>query len=87
MHGQNGYSNNNPENAIWRINQLHRKIEMHRDEIVLTQAYDTDDMDVLLIAYGATTGASRNTESSLRGNDGNIKPEKREPQSSQRAQR
>ncbi|MBW2631995.1 MAG: 2-oxoacid:acceptor oxidoreductase subunit alpha [Deltaproteobacteria bacterium] len=59
MHGPDGYSNNNPENAIWRINQLHRKIEMHRDEIVLTKTYDTDDMDVLLIAYGATTGASR----------------------------
>ena len=59
MHGPNGYSNNNPENAKWRINQLHRKIEMHRDEIVLTKAYDTDDMDVLLIAFGATTGASR----------------------------
>ncbi len=59
MHGPDGYSNNNPENAAWRINQLHRKIEMHRGEIVLTKTYDTDDMDVLLIAYGATTGASR----------------------------
>ena len=68
MHGQNGYSNNNPENAIWRINQLHRKIEMHRDEIVLTQAYDTDDMDVLLIAYGATTGASRAAAQQARKN-------------------
>jgi 2-oxoglutarate/2-oxoacid ferredoxin oxidoreductase subunit alpha len=59
MHGPDGYSNNNPENANWRINQLHRKIEMHRDEIVLTKAYNTEDMDVLFIAYGATTGASR----------------------------
>lgn len=59
MHGPDGYSNNDPENANWRINQLHRKIEMHRDEIILTKTYDTDDMDVLLIAYGATTGASR----------------------------
>ena len=59
MHGPDGYSNNSPENANWRINQLHRKIEMHRDEIVLTKAYDTDDMDVLLVAFGATTGASR----------------------------
>ena len=59
MHGPDGYSNNNPENAIWRINQLHRKIEMHRDEIVLTKTYDIDDIEILLIAYGATTGASR----------------------------
>jgi 2-oxoglutarate ferredoxin oxidoreductase subunit alpha len=59
MHGPDGYSNNNPDNANWRINQLHKKIEMHRDEIVMTQSYDTDDMDVLIVAFGATTGASR----------------------------
>ena len=59
MHGPDGYSNNDPENAIWRINQLHRKIEMHRDEIVLTKSYDIDDMDILVIGYGATTGACR----------------------------
>ncbi len=59
MHGPDGYSNNNPENAVWRITQLHRKIEMHRDEIVMTKSFDTDDMDVLFVAYGATTGASR----------------------------
>lgn len=59
MHGPDGYSNNNPDNANWRINQLHKKIEMHRDEIVMTRSYDTDDMDVLIVAFGATTGASR----------------------------
>lgn len=59
MHGPEGYSNNNPENAKWRITQLHRKIEMNRDEIVMTKSYHTDDMDVLIVAFGATTGASR----------------------------
>ncbi|MEA2013848.1 MAG: 2-oxoacid:acceptor oxidoreductase subunit alpha, partial [Thermodesulfobacteriota bacterium] len=59
MHGPDGYSNNNPENANWRIDQLHKKIEMHRDEIVFTKSYDTDDMDILLVVYGATTGAGR----------------------------
>lgn len=59
MHGPDGYSNNNPDNANWRINQLHKKIEMHRDEIVMIRSYDTDDMDVLIVAFGATSGASR----------------------------
>jgi len=68
MHGPDGYSNNNPENAIWRINQLHRKIELHRDEIVLTKSYDTDDMDVLIIAFGATAGASRAAAKEARNN-------------------
>ena len=59
MHGPDVYSNNDSENALWRINQLHRKIEIHRDELVLTKSYDCADMDILVIAYGATTGASR----------------------------
>ena len=52
MHGTDGYSNNDPANAAWRVRQLHDKIERHRDEIVLTQSYYTDDMDVLIVALG-----------------------------------
>ena len=59
MHGADGYSNNDPANAAWRIRQLHDKIDRHRDEIVLTQSYYTDDMDVLIVALGATTRAAR----------------------------
>jgi len=66
MHGPDGYSNNNPANAAWRVTQLHRKIEMHRDEIVLTKTFDTDDADILLIAFGATTRASRAAALELR---------------------
>jgi 2-oxoglutarate ferredoxin oxidoreductase subunit alpha len=66
MHGPDGYSNNNSANAAWRITQLHRKIEMHRDEIVLTKTFDTQDADILLIAFGATTRASRAAALELR---------------------
>lgn len=59
MHGRDGYSNNDPANAAWRVAQLHRKIEMHRDEIVLTKSFAAEDADVLLIAFGATTRAAR----------------------------
>ena len=59
MHGKDGYSNNDPANAAWRVRQLHEKLERHRDEIVLTQCFDTDDMDVLLVTFGATTRAGR----------------------------
>ncbi|MBU2054354.1 MAG: 2-oxoacid:acceptor oxidoreductase subunit alpha [Proteobacteria bacterium] len=59
MHGRDGYSNNDPANAAWRVAQLHRKIEMHQDEIVLTKSFAVEDADVLLIAYGATTRAGR----------------------------
>ena len=66
MHGPDGYSNNNPANAAWRVTQLHRKVEMHRDEIVLTKTFDTEDADILLIAFGATTRASRAAALELR---------------------
>jgi 2-oxoglutarate/2-oxoacid ferredoxin oxidoreductase subunit alpha len=66
MHGPDGYSNNNPANATWRVAQLHRKIEMHRDEIVITKTFDTEDADVLFIAFGATTRASRAAALELR---------------------
>ncbi|MEN6438929.1 MAG: 2-oxoacid:acceptor oxidoreductase subunit alpha [Syntrophobacter sp.] len=59
MHGPDGYSNNNPANAAWRVAQLHTKIENHLDRIVLTKSFDTEDMDVLLVTCGATTRAAR----------------------------
>jgi 2-oxoglutarate ferredoxin oxidoreductase subunit alpha len=59
MHGADGYSNNDPANAAWRVRQLHEKIELHRDEIVLTQSYYADDLEVLIVALGATTRAGR----------------------------
>ena len=59
MHGPDGYSNNDPANANWRVRQLHEKLERHREEIVLTKSFYTDDMDVLLVTLGATTRAGR----------------------------
>lgn len=60
MHGPEGVSNNNPANAAWRVEQLHRKLERYREEIVLTRQYDTDgELDVLLIAFGITTRVAR----------------------------
>lgn len=60
MHGKDGYSNNDPANAAWRVGQLHEKLARHREDIVLTNTFDTgDDMDVLLVTLGATTRAAR----------------------------
>jgi 2-oxoglutarate/2-oxoacid ferredoxin oxidoreductase subunit alpha len=39
---------------------------MHRDEIVLTKCFATEDADVLLVAFGGTTGASRAAALELR---------------------
>jgi 2-oxoglutarate/2-oxoacid ferredoxin oxidoreductase subunit alpha len=66
MHGPDGCSNNDPANAAWRVEQLHRKIETHRDEIVITKTFDAEDAEVLLVAFGATTRASRAAALELR---------------------
>lgn len=66
MHGPDGRSNNDPANAAWRVAQLHRKIEMHRDEIVITKSFAAEDAEILLIAFGATTRASRAAALELR---------------------
>ncbi|MCG8400637.1 MAG: 2-oxoacid:acceptor oxidoreductase subunit alpha [Firmicutes bacterium] len=59
MHGYDGYSNNDPANAAWRVAQLQQKIERHRDEIVTTKSFAAADADVLLVSFGATTRAAR----------------------------
>lgn len=59
MHGTDGYSNNDPANAAWRVRQLHEKIERYRDDIVLTRSYYTEEMEVLIVTLGATTRAGR----------------------------
>lgn len=66
MHGPDGYSNNAPANATWRVSQLHEKLERHRDEIVLTKTFAIEDAEVLLVAFGATTRASRAAALELR---------------------
>ncbi|MBM4314367.1 MAG: 2-oxoacid:acceptor oxidoreductase subunit alpha, partial [Deltaproteobacteria bacterium] len=66
MHGTDGCSNNDPANATWRVAQLHRKIEMHRDEIVICKTFSTEDAEILFIAYGATTRSSRAAALELR---------------------
>jgi len=59
MHGADGTSNNNPDNAAARIRHLHEKFERHRDEIAMTRCFDTADADVLIVTLGAPTRAGR----------------------------
>jgi 2-oxoglutarate ferredoxin oxidoreductase subunit alpha len=66
MHGLDGCSNNDPANAARIVEQLHRKLELHRDEIVVTKGFDVEDAEILLIGYGATARASREASRELR---------------------
>ncbi|MFL9824314.1 2-oxoacid:acceptor oxidoreductase subunit alpha [Rhodoplanes sp. SY1] len=66
MHGPDGYSNNSPENAARQIARKNAKFEHHRAEIVKTKAFEADDADILLVAFGTVTRAARAAAAKLR---------------------
>ncbi|MDR1921256.1 MAG: 2-oxoacid:acceptor oxidoreductase subunit alpha [Candidatus Adiutrix sp.] len=59
MHGEDGYSDNSPDNAGRRISQLHRKLEKNIDDIVMTRSFDLDGCDTLIVAVGSAVRAAR----------------------------
>jgi 2-oxoglutarate ferredoxin oxidoreductase subunit alpha len=59
MHGADGTSDNNPDNAAARIRHLHEKIDRHRDAVVMTRAFDAADAEVLIVTLGAPVRAAR----------------------------
>lgn len=60
MHGEDGYSNNDPANAARKIARLFTKITAHRGEVVRVRAYGCEgDLDVLLVAFGCTVRPAR----------------------------
>ncbi len=60
MCGPEGFSNNDAEIATWKIDQLHKKLEVHRDEIVETKTFLMDDEpEIVFITFGATTRVAR----------------------------
>lgn len=59
MHGPEGTSENDPENAARRVAALHAKLERDREAIVKTAAFGADDPEVLVVALGAAVRAAR----------------------------
>jgi 2-oxoglutarate ferredoxin oxidoreductase subunit alpha len=58
MHGYKGYSQNDPDNAAWKIRHLTDKIYNYLDEITETKEICTEDMDLLIITSGSTVRAA-----------------------------
>ncbi|TEB04462.1 2-oxoglutarate oxidoreductase subunit KorA [Pelotomaculum schinkii] len=61
MHGESGYSQNDPANAGEKIKRLFSKIEDRLDEFVLYKHYYDlqEDLDLLIITFGCTTRPAR----------------------------
>ena len=55
MHDELGRPCTNPQNADRYIRHLTSKIEGHKDEIAITNRFELDDAEYVIIAYGGTT--------------------------------
>ncbi len=60
MHGEDGFSNNDPANAARKIARLFTKITSHREEVVQVKGYGCDGtLDILLVTFGCTVRPAR----------------------------
>ncbi|TYP59859.1 2-oxoacid:acceptor oxidoreductase subunit alpha [Thermosediminibacter litoriperuensis] len=59
MHDETGYPNNVPDNAEKVIKRLYKKIYDHRDEIIITKEYETEDAEIILVSFGASARSAR----------------------------
>jgi len=58
MHGEAGYSQNDPKNAAKKTRHLYDKIYNFLDEIIETKQVMIDDMDLLVVTSGGTARAA-----------------------------
>lgn len=54
-HDETGFATSKPEKIEELIQRLHRKIENHKNEIVMTRNYYLEDAEIALFAYGCTS--------------------------------
>jgi 2-oxoglutarate ferredoxin oxidoreductase subunit alpha len=69
MHGYEGYSQNGPDNAAWKIRHLADKIYNFLDDIIETREFFTEEMDLLIITSGSTVRSAHEAVQQAR-NDG-----------------
>jgi 2-oxoglutarate ferredoxin oxidoreductase subunit alpha len=59
VHDEKGYPTTNPEIAEKLITRLSKKLTDHLDDIVASEAYLTDDADIVVVAYGAVARSAK----------------------------
>jgi 2-oxoglutarate ferredoxin oxidoreductase subunit alpha len=61
MHGERGYSQNDPANAGAKIKRLFTKLEDHLDEILMVKRHygPEEELDLLIVTFGCTTRPAR----------------------------
>ncbi len=65
-HDERGYPTNRPDEAVLMLERQKRKFEDHLDELVMFDELETDDAEILIVAYGAVTRSARSAVKALR---------------------
>ena len=68
-HDERGYPDIDTDTQKQMMDRLMGKIDENRADIVETEAYDLDDADVALVAYGSTSRSARQAVRDLREDD------------------
>jgi len=65
-HDERGYPTQNPRVVEAKLRRLHRKVERHREEIVVYETFLLDDAEVAVFAYGIAARSARAAVKSAR---------------------
>ncbi|MFH1213387.1 MAG: 2-oxoacid:acceptor oxidoreductase subunit alpha [Candidatus Neomarinimicrobiota bacterium] len=65
-HDETGFPTNDPVKVEQQLLRINRKIDRYRDLIVEVEKFDTEDMEILVIAYGATARSAKKAVSLAR---------------------
>lgn len=67
IHGENGFpADSGHEAAEKLLKRLHRKIELHKDEITLYKTFETEDAEIIIVSYGCTARSGKDVVKELR---------------------
>ncbi len=67
VHNELGFPNDSGHDAAERmLKRIHRKIEIHQDEITFYNTFDVEDAEILIIAYGCVTRSAKDAVKTLR---------------------
>lgn len=65
-HSESGFPTNDPETAGVLVTRLNDKIRLHEDEIILYDEYETQDAEIIIVAFGCTARSSMQAVHDLR---------------------
>lgn len=66
IHDATGFPSNDPQTIEGLLQRLNGKIEKHKHHIMQFNCFDTDDADVIMVAYGSPVRSARHVQKQAR---------------------